>query len=210
MKIVNHHAGCCGYLPVRPDGTEWSHVLGLPAGASVHADTPAEILAELIEGYDALDPAGQARARLIHATGVAVEHQERRIRQAVADHLVRLDHPDDAALIALLRAAAGRGLRLTRSDEPTDATCSARHTPRWDGAIRLVCLTTAYAPSTDVPAPAGRVDWIDPADEQGYLVSLRRVGAADYWCEGWESGWAGRAKDAIPPSVSTTPTRAQR
>ncbi|MEP7162010.1 MAG: hypothetical protein ABI746_13060 [Dermatophilaceae bacterium] len=187
MKIVNHHAGCCGYLPVRPDGTEWPHVLGLPAGASVHADTPAEILTELIEGYEPLDAAGRTRARLAHATAVAAEHQERRIRQAIADHLVRLDDPDDAALIALLRAAAGRGLRLTRTDEPTDATGDACRTPRWEGALRLVCLTTAYAPSTDVPAPVGRVDWIDPTDERGYLVSLRRAGAADYWCEGWEA-----------------------
>lgn len=185
MKFVNHHVGCCGFSPVRPDATEWPHVLGLPAGASVHADTPAEILGELIAGYEGLDPAARENARVDHATRLAAEHQDLRIAQAVHEGLVSADDPEDAALIGLLRAAAGRSLRMSRpQDEPQGERGDASS---WAGAIRLVCVTTSYAPHTDVPAPTGRVDWLDPTDEQLYLISLRRVGAADYWCEGWDA-----------------------
>ncbi len=182
MKVVNHHVGCCGFSPVRPDGTEWPHVLGLPAGASVHADSPEEILGELIEGYEDLDAAARCEARIEHAARVAVEHQELRIAQAAREGLISADDPQDAALVGILRSAAGRPLRLSRpgDDEGSPA-------PAWEGAITLVCLTTSYAPHTDVPAPTGRVDWIDPTGEQRYLISLRRVGAADYWCAGWDA-----------------------
>lgn len=157
-------------------------MLGLPAGASVHADTPAEILGELIEGYEALSAPARREARIEHAARVAVEHQELRIAQATREGLISADDPQDAALVGILRSAAGRPLRLSRPGDDERAPA-----PAWEGAIALVCLTTSYAPHTDVRAPTGRVDWLDPTGEQGYLISLRRVGAADYWCEGWDA-----------------------
>ncbi len=186
MKFVNHHVGCCGFSPVRPDGSEWPHVLGLPGGASVHADTPAEILGELIEGYERLDVPARRAARVAHAARVATQHQEVRINQAVAEGSISPGDPQDTALIEALRAAAGRSLRLSRPDSVGEGS-EGEQAPAWEGAVRLVCVSTSYAPHTDVPAPTGRVDWLDPTDEQRYLISLRRIGAADYWCEGWDA-----------------------
>lgn len=195
MKIVNHHSGCCGYYPVRPDGSQWSHVLGLPGGASVHADTPGEILAEVIPGYAQLpDDAARRTARERHALDVGVRHQQARIDAAIADGAVDPADPADAEVIALLREVACRPLSLAVAggsadgdgDEDDDGAAGAapdRPAPRWEGAIRLVCLTTAYAPYGELPRPQGRVDWIDPVDETAYLVSLRRAGALDYWSE---------------------------
>lgn len=188
MKIVNHHAGCCGYHPVRPDGTQWSQVLGLPGGASVHADTPGELLAELIPGYAELsDDAARRRARERHALEVGVAHQQFRIEAAVADGVVDPADPDDAELITLLREIACRPIGLTAAADRHESGTAAPG-PRWDGAIRLVCLTTAYAPYGELPPPQGHVDWIDPVAEEGYLVSLRRVGALDYWSEAVYAG----------------------
>ena len=187
VKVVNHHAGCCGFNPVRPDGTQWGHVLGLPGGGSVHADSPAEILAELIPGYANLqDESARRRARESHAREVGGRHQQHRIDAAVADGLVDPEDPDDAALIGLLREVACRPIALARADENTaddPGASGPRDGPSWGGAVRLVCLTTAYAPYGELPPPAGQVDWIDPVEEERYLVSLRRIGALDYWSE---------------------------
>ena len=177
MKIVNHHVGCCGFTPVRPDGSQWGHVLGLPGGASVHADSPREILEELIEGYAALpDEAARRAARERHAVEIGARHQELRIEQAVAAGAVDLADPDDAAFVALLRDIRCRPIALSDPAEP-DAP------PVWEGAVRIVALTTAYAPYGELPPPGGLVDWIDPGDEAGYLISLRRCGALDSWAE---------------------------
>ena len=51
MRFRNHHAGCCGFNPTRPDGSEWTHVLTLHDGSTVHADTPEEIIEELVPGF---------------------------------------------------------------------------------------------------------------------------------------------------------------
>lgn len=177
MKIVNHHVGCCGFTPVRPDGSQWSHVLGLPAGASVHADSPGEILEELIDGYAGMTEIERRAARERHAVDVGSRHQELRISQATTSGTVDPGDPEDAALLSLLREIRCRPIQLADPDEP-DAEAS------WEGAVRLVCLTTAYAPHGELPAPAGRVDWIDPTQEEAYLVSLRLAGALDYWSEG--------------------------
>lgn len=187
MKVVNHHSGCCGFYPVRPDGGQWPHVLGLPGGASVHADSPGEILAELIPGYAGLpDDAARRTARERHAVDVGTRHQQARIDAAVADGVVDPDDPADADLIALLREIACRPVALAIADDasaPAGAGPGMGRGPRWEGAIRLVCVRTAYAPYGELPPPQGNVDWIDPVDEEGYLVSLRRAGALDYWSE---------------------------
>lgn len=177
MKVVNYHAGCCGFYPVRPDGTQWPHVLGLPAGASVHADTPAEVLAEVIDGYADLE-SGDARleARRRHSIEAVIAHQELRIQQALTDGLVDQQDPDDADLIALLRQVRGQPLRLTDPEDPAGV-------PQWRAPIRLVVSAHLYAPETELPLPTGNVDVIDPADEGDYLLSLRAAGVLDYWAE---------------------------
>lgn len=176
MRFVNHHAGCCGHVALRPDGTTWPQVLGLPGGGTVNADTPAEILDELIPSYAVLpDDEARRQAREAHARRVVEDHQELRIAQATAEGRLDPSDPDDAGLIALLREVRGRPVHLASADAQA---------PTWEAPVALVCLSTAYEPHGEAPRPGGHVDWIDPTDEQAYLVSLRRCGAADYWCEG--------------------------
>ncbi|WP_168582963.1 hypothetical protein [Gephyromycinifex aptenodytis] len=170
MRIVNHHAGCCGYLPVKPDGTQWSHVYGLPGGGSVHADTPGEILAELIPGYEHLDQDQARQARIRHALTAAAQAQDQAIVRA---GLSEVD-PEDAALAAVLRLDKGAPLTLADPQRPDESV-------PWEGGVALVLVATSYAPHTEVAPPAGNVVWIDPDTEQGYLDSLRASAAFDYW-----------------------------
>lgn len=170
MRIVNYHAGCCGFLPLRPDGTQWSHVYGLPGGGSVHADSPAEILAEIVPGYEHLDEASSGQARIRLALTAASQAQDLGIVRAGLDE----SDPDDAALAAVLRLDKGAPLTLAAPDQPDVPV-------PWEGSVPLVLVTTSYAPHTDVAAPAGNIVWIDPTTDQDYLDSLRASDAFDYW-----------------------------
>lgn len=175
MRIVNHHAGCCGYLPIKSDGTHWPHVYGLPGGGSVHADSAAEILAELLPGYDDLDAAGARQARIRHALVAASQAQDVHLARAAGRGFDERD-PADAALAQALRLDKGAPMSLASPDRPGEAV-------PWEGAVPLVLVTTAYAPHTDAPRPGGNIVWIDPDTEQGYLDSLRDSEAFDYWRE---------------------------
>ncbi|MDO5630171.1 MAG: hypothetical protein Q4G43_17800, partial [Mobilicoccus sp.] len=55
MRFRNFHAGCCGYVPTRSDGSEWGHVLTVGDGSTVYADTADEVLMELVDGWQELD-----------------------------------------------------------------------------------------------------------------------------------------------------------
>lgn len=181
MKFVNHHQGCCGYVPTHPDGSEWAHVLVLDEGAVVHADTARECLEELVDGYDrCADDDARLAARVRHALGVAEQVQEARIHAArQAGHLPARpddDTDDDLAVLGLLRAPKASALLLAEPGRPDEQA-------PWVGPT-LVAVTTSYAPTTDVPPLVGDVVWLDPADEEGYLRSLQEVGARSYWAAG--------------------------
>lgn len=173
MLIVNHHAGCCGFQPIRPDGTEWSHVFALPGGGSIHADTPGEVLAALLPGYAGLDAADALAARTRHAHEAAAFAQEALIADAARRGDLDDSTPDGAALAAILRHDRATPIHLA-------APGSADPVP-WAGALPLVLVTTTYAPHSAAAAPTGHVRWLDPTAEQHYLDSLRAAGAADYW-----------------------------
>ena len=76
MRFRNHHAGCCGFNPTHPDGTEWAHLLTLHDGSTVHADTAAEIIEELVPGYTSLSPDARRAARVRLAERLASASQE--------------------------------------------------------------------------------------------------------------------------------------
>lgn len=174
MRFRNHHAGCCGFSPTRPDGTEWPHVLALHDGSTVHADTPAEVLDELIDGYSALPEAERLAARARAAESLAQSAQEARVDEAVRRGLLDPSDADDAALLDILRAPKGLSLFLEAEDAPGEQAA-------WLPLPELVLLTTSYAPHTAYPPIGGNVVWIDPSDEQAYLDSLRAGGVHDYW-----------------------------
>lgn len=175
MRIVNHHAGCCGFQPVRPDGTEWSHVFGLPGGGSIHADSAREVLEALLPGYAGLDATGRLAARVQHAHEAAALAQEAHLLAATRRGDLDESTPDGAALAGILRHDRATPIRLT-------APGGSQAAP-WAGSVPLVLVTTTYAPHGALDAPSGNVLWLDPAHEQAYLDSLRSAGAADYWRE---------------------------
>ncbi len=177
MKYVNHHHGCSGFVPTKPDGSEWGHLLVLDNGAVVHADTETEALESLIPGYADLpadDVDARRRARIGHAERLAAAVQERRIEAAVAQGRLDPADPDDEMLMGILRLPKSEGMLLATPDAPGEQAL-------WEGAVPLVLVRTSYAPHTDVPPARGRVIWLDPHEERAYLDSLRDSGLRNYW-----------------------------
>lgn len=174
MRFRNHHAGCCGLNPTRPDGSEWSHVLGLHDGSTAHADTAAEVLEELLPGYLAADADGRRSRRIAHAHRVASAAQEVRITETVARGLLDTDDPDQATLLQVLRADKALSLLLETDDSPGEQAA-------WLALPELVLVATSYSPHEGPGRIDGNVVWLDPDTEDGYLRSLRDAGAYDYW-----------------------------
>lgn len=174
MRFRNHHSGCCGFVPTHPDGTEWAHLLTLHDGSTVHADTAAEVLAELIVGYEALGEAARFTARVRLAERLATQGQEVLIAAALRSGALDPAVPDDEALVDILRADKGTNMSLEDEDAPGSAA-------DWVPATPLVLVSTGYAPHTSYAPIGGNTLWLDPATEAGFLASLRDTGFFDYW-----------------------------
>lgn len=174
MKFRNHHAGCCGFNPTRSDGSEWGHILTLPDGSTVHADTAAEAVEELIAGYTALDAAGRLSARVAKAEAWARDNQDERIEDAGRRGLMDPADAGQRALVDVMRADKGLSLLLEVDEAP------AEQAP-WVLLPELVLVTTSYAPHTDYPPIPGNVVWLDPTDDQRFLASLQDAGILNYW-----------------------------
>lgn len=174
MKFRNHHAGCCGLNPTRPDGTEWAHVMLLHDGSMVHADTPTEVLDELMPGYARLDESGRRTARIGHAERLAAAAQEAKIAAAEASGDLDPTDPDAAGLMVVLRASRSEVLSFETDEAPGESA-------PWLGEPTLVLVTTTYAPHTGAPRVGGNVAWLDPDTEESYLESLRSTGLFSYW-----------------------------
>ncbi len=177
MKYVNHHHGCSGFVPTKPDGSEWAHLLVLEDGAVVHADTETEALESLIPGYADLprdDADARRRARIGHAERLAALVQERWIEAAVTQGRLIPADPNDELLISILRVPKSQGMVLASPQAPGEQA-------PWEGTVGLILVTTSYAPYADVPPATGRVVWLDPSQERAYLESLRDSGLRNYW-----------------------------
>ena len=174
MKFRNHHAGCCGLNPTRPDGTEWAHVMLLHDGSMVHADTPAEVLDELMPGYERLDADARRTARIGHAERLAQAAQEAKIAGAAASGALDPTAPEAAGLMAVLRSSRAQALGFASDDDGGEAL-------PWEGEPTLVLVTTTYAPHTGAPPVEGNVAWLDPDSDETYLGSLKDTGLFSYW-----------------------------
>ncbi len=183
MKFHNFHRGCCGYNPTRSDGSEWAHVVSLPDGSSVYADTAEEALEEIIEGYagprelpQAQAAAAALRLRTRHAEQVALEVQEAAIAAARRGGVLRPDDVDDEGLLSILRLPKTSPLSLSDPDRPGEPL-------PWQAPVPLVLVATAYAPHDPTPAVTGDVVWLDPSSAQSYLASLGAARYVDYWTD---------------------------
>jgi hypothetical protein len=177
MRFRNHHAGCCGFNPTRPDGSEWDHVLTLHDGSTVHADTAAEVLEEIIEAYTSFDERGRLAARTRLAEQLASASQEVRIRSAIAQGTLDPADSDHAGLMDVLRADKAQSMSLETEDAPGVPAA-------WVPETMLVLVATRYAPHTAYPRITGNVAYLDPSDDDALLASLARAQIFDYWCSG--------------------------
>ncbi|WP_040156034.1 hypothetical protein [Mobilicoccus massiliensis] len=174
MRFRNFHAGCCGYVPTRADGSEWSHVLTLRDSSTVYADTVDEVLDEVIAGWSTLPADEQAEALVRHADVAAQEAQRLRIADATSRGTFDPADPDDRGLLVVLEADKQLSLLLETPDAPGAQA-------DWLAPVDLVLLTTSYAPHGEHPPIGGRTVWLDPSNPAAYLASLRDSGSYDYW-----------------------------
>ena len=140
-------------------------------GSTVYADTAAEVLSELLPGYQELDAQARRRTRIRHAQQVAGLVQRLQLEQAIAQGEFDQSDPGQAALADILTTDKSVSLGLELPDAPGRAA-------DWLPQLPLVLVTTNYAPHTRYPRVGGNVVWIDPADEVGYLASLHRTGSS--------------------------------
>lgn len=143
-------------------------------GSTVYADTAAEVLAEMLPGYEGLDDAEQRELRVRHARLVAEFIQRLNVQRAVEAGEFDANDPLQAPLAAILDADKGMSLTLELPDAPGEPA-------DWLPVVPLVLLTTGYAPYTQYPPIGGNVVWVDPTTEDGYLDSLAATGGFDYW-----------------------------
>ncbi len=177
MRFRNHHAGCCGFNPTRPDGTEWDHVLTLHDGSTVHADTAAEIIEEIIPAYTSFDDAGRLAARTRLAERLASASQEVRIKAAIARGTIDPADAGHAGLVDVLRADKAQSMLLETEDAPGVPAS-------WVPETMLVLVATRYSPHTDFPRIEGNVAYLDPSSDEAFLASLTQAQVFDYWTSG--------------------------
>ena len=166
--------------PARADETRWPHaVLHADRAGDLMltvADTVTELLDALIPGYADMPetPRGDAQAlaaRYVHAVAVATAVQADVACQAAAAGGLDPAAEDEDTLTALF---ADRTEPFVGAGPPTGDS------PTWTHGVPLVLIGTDYAPFTDRGRPTGRIIWLDPSTETGYLHSLAEIGMIRY------------------------------
>lgn len=161
--------------PVHEDGTRYPYAMHFDGRKFIgYADTPTDLLALLIEGYEGLDAqdAQVARIRLAIAAQVAVQAQINAEAMA-AGSWERLTESEQAIL---------NGPRFEQPHgwgDPEDMG------DVWEADVPLVLVETGYAPYGEVDKPiSGIADvldppniyWLRPVYEWEFLESLARTG----------------------------------
>lgn len=116
------------------------------------ANSAAEVLAELIDGYAGLDAEGRLEARLRHAAGVKL--------RVTAELVSSAAEPLPDAERETLLAAPWKLLAV----------------PVWTCPVPLVLFDVFYRPFAAVERPRGNIRWLRPSRELPYLASLADVG----------------------------------
>jgi hypothetical protein len=143
--------------PVGPDGQPYPFEMIYADGSwRAYADTPAELLALLIEGYSDLeDDAARLRERIRYAVDVSVPLQA----EAAAE--------GDVGGCSVEQRAVLLGAR----DVPPAVA-------EWSAPVPLVLVTSYYAPDGPQQRPAeagGDITWLDPQTDESLLTSLHNA-----------------------------------
>lgn len=177
----NFHAGCCGFVATRPDGSEWPFMMTLHDGSTTHGVSAAVLLSEMIAGYAEAGEGERAALRTRDALTHAARAQDLAIARAREAGTVDPGDPADGPLLDLLALPKNEPLHLALGTG--DAGDAHAEQAPWLAAVPLVLVTTSYAPHTGTAPVTGNVLWIDPAGEVAYLGSLRDAGLYDIWME---------------------------
>lgn len=160
-------------IDVQPDGGPWPFVLVIAdercREITVLADTCADVLGQLIEGYDDIPntPHGMGQAfarREAMAFRIAGMVQVMLIDEAIQDGTLRFEQTPDDIAYALL---TDRSLPTVGIDE-------------WSHPVPLVLVSTLYQPFGTTGRPGGNVVWVEPHDERGFLDNLADLGVAKF------------------------------
>lgn len=151
----------------REDGSRWYAAMEREEGTIVVADTLTDLVAQLIDDYPLDGGAEALDARVAFASRVAQSRQ---------------------AALAFVATAESQFDPAVESEEALTALFADRELPVadvevWGHEVPLVLLNTSYAPYTDVAAPSGNVQWIDPSDEGALLRSLVDLGDIRLWVD---------------------------
>ncbi|QNE48685.1 hypothetical protein F1C58_16640 (plasmid) [Glaciihabitans sp. INWT7] len=154
--------------PIREDGASWPYAL-LVADETIYADSLTELVAHVIEGYDAFadDEEGDVLAfltRVDSASSIAAQSQAVVLAEMTESGEFDPETSTETILTALL-TPRGTGL-VDGSDFGGN----------WDNPVPLLLLTTDYAPFTAYTLITGNVEYFDPSNERTYLESLQKFG----------------------------------
>lgn len=159
VRIRNTRGDNVPQPPTHPNGRPYRfEMIAEGETVRVYADEPADLIAELVDGYARLlSPVDKDAARIRYAVGAQVAVQ--------------------AALIN------ERGLEGCTDDEKAALLGSREQQPAidaWQAPVPLVLVASFYQPVRPVPRPRAQepaeIWWIDPRDEVGLLHDLHRLG----------------------------------
>lgn len=144
----------------------WPYAALDPDGTVRLAETATELVAQAIDGYEAMSDDDALTARYDSLVELGDRLQEHLRSEAAKTGMWDPGAADENTLTALYQP---RG-------DPIGPLPG-----EWECPVPLVAVTTDYQPFTDRPAPTGRVVWLDPSNELVYLRTLHEIGAIELY-----------------------------
>lgn len=157
-RIRNTTGAAAPQPPTHPNGRPYQFEMITDGGRwRVYADEPADLVAELIDGYERLlSPVDRAEARARYAVGAQVAVQAALVNEY---GLGGCTEQETQLLLG------------ERSEPPTPAS--------WQAPVPLVLVAAFYQPVQPRPRPTaqdpGEIWWIDPADDVSLLRDLHSL-----------------------------------
>ena len=159
VRIRNTRGDNVPQPPAHPNGRPYRfEMLAEGDTVRVYTDEPADLVAELIDGYAGLlSPVDKGEARIRYAVGAQVAVQAALINDR---GLEGCTDQEEALLVG------------TREQQPA--------VDEWRAPVPLVLVASFYQPVRPLPRPQAQAPaeiwWIDPRDEVSLLHDLHNLG----------------------------------
>lgn len=158
-RIQNTRGDEAPQPPTHPNGRPYRFEMIFEDGAvRAYADEPADLVAELIDGYRRLiSPVDRGEARIRYAVDAQVAVQAAVLNEYSIQGCTE----------------AEQALLLGSRDQPPAPEV-------WRAPVPLILVTSFYQPVRPLARPRaeqpGQIWWIDPGDDVNLLSSLHRLG----------------------------------